>query len=534
MRRSRCSLPRRRPLLPSTCRALFQDPSRCLKPSLVSNAPEYSVSELAGNIKRTIEESFGRVRVRGELGRVTIARSGHAYLDLKDDRAVINSIMWKGTVSKLSMRPEEGMEVIVEGKMSTYPGRSNYQLIIDRMELAGEGALMALLDKRKKALAAEGLFAEDRKQPLPFMPRTIGVVTSPTGAVIRDILHRLEDRFPVHVLVWPVLVQGDKAAAQIAGAITGFNHADGFARPDVLIVARGGGSLEDLWCFNEEVVVRAAANSSIPLISAVGHETDTTLIDYVSDTRAPTPTGAAEVAVPVRDDLLEMVADLGLRAVRGLRRSVGDRDLRLRGARLPSLSSVLADKRIRFDRAVLPSPTQLFDKKLTQVARQHLAHPRDRLAGLQVKLDGLSSRLIAISRNRYRRLQDQLAALSARLSPVPIQRQAATQSQTLNRATQALAAAGTRRVEADRLRLERASALLNAYSYQGVLARGYALVTDADGTVVRSSETSEAGEAVTLSFADGQRAAVIDGETSRRKVVKRKSAPPQTPQQSLF
>ncbi|MGB3455807.1 MAG: exodeoxyribonuclease VII large subunit, partial [Litorimonas sp.] len=282
----------------------------------LSNVPEFTVSELAGNVKRTIEEAFGRVRVRGELGRVTIARSGHAYLDLKDDRAVINSIMWKGTVSRLSLRPEEGMEVIVEGKMSTYPGRSNYQLIIDRMELAGEGALMALLEKRKKALAAEGLFAAERKRDLPFLPRTIGVVTSPTGAVIRDILHRLEDRFPVHVLVWPVLVQGDRAAQQIADAIKGFNSGTGFPRPDVLIVARGGGSLEDLWCFNEEVVIRAAAASDIPLISAVGHETDTTLIDYVSDKRAPTPTGAAEVAVPVRDDLLEFVADLGLRAMR--------------------------------------------------------------------------------------------------------------------------------------------------------------------------------------------------------------------------
>ncbi|MGB6317876.1 MAG: exodeoxyribonuclease VII large subunit, partial [Litorimonas sp.] len=302
----------------------------------LSNAPEFTVSELAGNVKRTIEEAFGRVRVRGELGRVTIARSGHAYLDLKDDRAVINSIMWKGTVSRLSLRPEEGMEVIVEGKMSTYPGRSNYQLIIDRMELAGEGALMALLEKRKKALAAEGLFAAERKRDLPFLPRTIGVVTSPTGAVIRDILHRLEDRFPVHVLVWPVLVQGDRAAQQIADAIKGFNSGTGFPRPDVLIVARGGGSLEDLWCFNEEVVIRAAAASDIPLISAVGHETDTTLIDYVSDKRAPTPTGAAEVAVPVRDDLLEFVADLGLRAMRGLRRSVADRQLRMNGARLPS------------------------------------------------------------------------------------------------------------------------------------------------------------------------------------------------------
>lgn len=467
----------------------------------MDNAPEFTVSELAGNIKRTIEESFGRVRVRGELGRVTIAKSGHCYLDMKDDRAVINSIIWKGTMSRLSMRPEEGMEVIIEGKMSTYPGRSNYQLVIEKMELAGEGALMALLERRKKAFAAEGLFDADRKRALPFMPKVIGVVTSPTGAVIRDILHRIEDRFPVHVLVWPVLVQGDKAAAQIAGAITGFNHGAssaqaGFPRPDILIVARGGGSLEDLWCFNEDIVVRAAANSKIPLISAVGHETDWTLIDYVSDKRAPTPTGAAEVAVPVRDDWLETVADLGLRLMRGLRRSVNDHEVRLRGARLPHRNTVLGPPTQRLDTARLPSLTRLLDPK-------------------RMRLSAFGSRLV----------DGGLAQLKRRTQD---------QAQRLTRVQGSLQASALRGLTDRRNRLDRAASLLDAYSYQGVLKRGYALVTDADGGVIRSAKTPAPGQAVTLRFADGKRAAVIDGATARKKPAKKQSQSPDSPQASLF
>ena len=268
-----------------------------------SNQPDLTVSELAASLKRTIETNFDRVRVRGELGRVTIARSGHMYADIKDDKAVLNSVMWKGQVDKLPFRPEEGLEVIAEGKLSIYAGRSNYQLIASSMRPAGAGALMQLLEERKKKLAAEGLFDPQHKKKLPFLPATIGVVTSPTGAVIRDILHRVADRFPVRVILWPALVQGDLAAGQIEAGIRGFNALKPADKPDVLIVGRGGGSIEDLWPFNEEAVVRAAFESEIPLISAVGHETDTTLIDYVSDARAPTPTGAAEIAVPVRADL---------------------------------------------------------------------------------------------------------------------------------------------------------------------------------------------------------------------------------------
>jgi len=429
-----------------------------------TNAHEYSVSELAFSLKRTVEDTYGRVRVRGELGRVVIAKSGHMYVDIKDDKAVIASIMWKGSVSRLPVRPEEGMEVVVEGKLSTYPGRSQYQLVIDKLEPAGVGALMALLEKRKKEFAKEGLFDEDRKVELPYLPQTIGVVTSPTGAVIRDILHRIKGRFPVRVLVWPVLVQGDKAADQISAAITGFNHMEGVVRPDVLIVARGGGSIEDLWCFNEENVVRAAAGSTIPLISAVGHETDWTLIDYVADERAPTPTGAAEIAVPVRAELIDTVDDYALRLRRGLTQSVERKGLGLKAAKLPKLD------------AVLSAPHQRLD-----------------LAASRLRPDALT--------------QD----LSRR----------AEKLQTLSRDT---AQAMKRLLERSTERLSRAGTLLEAYSYQGVLARGYALVTDAGGKVVRKGKPLKAGEAVKLTFADGPRRAVIDGAVKRPKPKRKISA----------
>ncbi|MGI3187389.1 exodeoxyribonuclease VII large subunit, partial [Nioella aestuarii] len=282
------------------------------------NAPEFTVSEISGAVKRTIEGNFSHVRVRGEVGRLSRPRSGHIYLDLKDDRSVLASVIWKGVSSRLATQPEEGMEVIATGRLTTFPGQSKYQLVIEDIRPAGMGALMAMLEKRRAALAAEGLFDEARKQKLPFLPEVIGVVTSPSGAVIRDILHRLRDRFPRKVLIWPVAVQGAKCAPEVAAAIRGFNAfpAGRLPRPDLIIVARGGGSLEDLWGFNEEAVVRAAAESEIPLISAVGHETDTTLIDHASDRRAPTPTAAAEMAVPVRLDLLNWVGDQGARATR--------------------------------------------------------------------------------------------------------------------------------------------------------------------------------------------------------------------------
>ena len=485
----------------------------------ISNTPEYTVSELAFSLKRTVEETFGHVRVRGELGRVTVAKSGHCYLDVKDDKAVINSIIWKGVMNRISMYPEEGMEVICEGKLSTYPGRSNYQLIIEKMELAGAGALMALFEKRKKMLAAEGLFAAERKRELPFMPKTIGVVTSPTGSVIRDILHRIEDRFPSHVLVWPVLVQGDRAAEQIASAINGFNNAEGFTRPDVLIVARGGGSMEDLWCFNEEIVARAAANSDIPLISAVGHETDWTLIDFVADYRAPTPTGAAEVAVPVREDWLETIADYGLRISRGLRRNVNEKKTALSAARLPRLEGVIAAPQQRLDLAVvrLPRPDRLFEP-----LRQRLALAASKVPTLGRLLDGPKNKL---------------GMVAARLRPEPIKQSTVRQGQMLSQISGRTEQAIKRKLDQDRQRLAKAAQLLDAYSYQGVLERGYALVQNQAGDVVRSKGKVKAGEGVTLTFADGKRHAVIDGKGKVVKAkLKKKPLKPATsiPQGDLF
>ena len=307
---------------------LFEDDS----PGPGGNAHEFTVSELSGAVKKTIESEFGYVRVRAEVGRVSRPRSGHMYFDLKDDRSVLAAVSWKGQVARMQVQPEEGMEVIATGRMTTFPGQSKYQMIVDNVEPAGAGALMALLEKRKAMLQAEGLFAAERKRPLPYLPRVIGVVTSPSGAVIRDILHRLRDRFPVHVLIWPVAVQGQKCAPEVAAAIAGFNRltpSGAVPRPDLLIVARGGGSIEDLWGFNEEIVARAAAGSEIPLISAVGHETDTTLIDFVSDRRAPTPTAAAELAVPVRSELLGWAADMQARLIRAQGQAVLSRRQRL-------------------------------------------------------------------------------------------------------------------------------------------------------------------------------------------------------------
>jgi exodeoxyribonuclease VII large subunit len=359
------------------------------------------------------------------------------------------------------------------------------------MELAGAGALMALFEKRKKMLASEGLFAPERKRELPFLPKTIGVVTSPTGSVIRDILHRITDRFPSHVLVWPVLVQGEKAAEQITAAIKGFNEAEGFPRPDVLIVARGGGSMEDLWCFNEETVARAAANSEIPLISAVGHETDWTLIDFVADYRAPTPTGAAEVAVPVRADWVETVDDYGLRLLRALRRTTTERATTLRAARLPRIDTVLAPARQRLDsnRASLPPISRLLDPKKNALARQGQA--------LQ-------------SAMRFTK-QRQISKLSQ-------------QSETLTRYGRSAQSALQRQLETQSRRLDRAGKLLDAYSYKGTLDRGFALVRDEAGTVIRSKTAASSGQAVSLTFADGELGAVITGGTALK--APRKSAKP--------
>jgi exodeoxyribonuclease VII large subunit len=336
------------------------------------NAAPFTVSELAGRLKRTVEDAFGFVRVRGEISGWKRAASGHCYLCLKDDKAVLDGVLWKATAAGLPFRPEDGIEVVATGKLTTYPGRSRYQIVVERLELAGQGALMALLDKRRRALAAEGLFDEARKKKLPFHPRVIGVVTSPTGAVIRDILHRLADRCPSHVVVWPVPVQGEGAAPQIAAAVRGFDAlpAGGpVPRPELVIVARGGGSIEDLWAFNEEEVVRAVAACSIPIISAVGHETDTSLCDFAADVRAPTPTAAAEIAVPVRGDLLGNLRELGFRIERCARRAFdrGTEQLETSLRRWPAREALLAPQQQRLD--------DLADR-LPRALRTELSHAR--------------------------------------------------------------------------------------------------------------------------------------------------------------
>jgi len=439
-----------------------------------ANLPELSVSELAQAVKRTMETTFDRVRVRGELGRVLIAKSGHLYVDLKDENATISTVMWKTNVQGLSFRPEEGLEVVAEGRLSTYPGRSQYQLIAERMAPAGVGALLAQLEKLKQKLAGEGLFAPERKKAIPYLPAVIGVVTSPTGAVIRDILHRLGERFPRKVLLWPVLVQGPEAAGQVARGIEGVNKLEGRLRPDVLIVARGGGSIEDLWAFNEEIVVRAAAASAIPLISAVGHETDTTLVDFASDKRAPTPTAAAEMAVPVRADLIQRATTLEGRLKNGLIRGLDKRRTELRAAsgRLPRLETLFQ------------IPQQRFDRASERLAASLVANTR----AAQSKLDRIAARLRAeaLAQDIMRR-RKKLMHCAARIAP-----------------------AMQRNLVTHRKHLDASARMLESLSHKSVLARGFVMVHREDGVLVRAAKELSPGDAVELTFADETQRAVID------------------------
>ncbi len=508
-----------------------------------TNVPEFTVTELSGRIKRTLEDAYGYVRVRGELGRVTKAGSGHVYLDLKDDRAVLSSVIWKGAAARIPIKPEQGMEVIATGRLTTFPGQSRYQLVIDTLEPAGAGALMALLEKRKKELAAEGLFDEGRKKPLPFLPQVIGVVTSPSGAVIRDILHRLRDRFPTHVIVWPTVVQGEGAAPKIVAGIEGFNalRPDGpIPRPDVLIVARGGGSLEDLWCFNDESVVRAAAASDIPLISAVGHETDTTLIDFAADRRAPTPTAAAEMAVPVRLELLQDVEGKGARLANAAMRLAEQRGLRLvaaaRGLGRPQALIEPAEQRVdrateRFQGAV----TARFDRASARLdaaaAGMRPGRLRDRVGAARDRLTGAATRLQSAPLRRVDQASDRLRA--ARLHLGPLKRRTADGLERISGLARRLGVSGkTQLADRDR-RLRDASRLLESFSYRSVLARGFALVRDEEGAVLRSAEALGAGDRVRLTFEDGDvRATVEEGRASAVKPTRKKrDAKPSAPKE---
>lgn len=486
--------------------------------TLASNAGEYTVSEISGALKRTVEDAFGFVRVRGEIsGYRGPHSSGHCYFSLKDERARIEAVVWRGSFAKLKFKPEEGMEVIATGRITTFPGASKYQIVIEAIEPAGAGALMALLEARRKAFTEEGLFDAGRKVRPPFLPRVIGVVTSPTGAVIRDILHRLTDRFPVHVLVWPVRVQGEESAAEVAAAVAGFNALtpDGrIPRPDVLIVARGGGSLEDLWGFNDEKVVRAVAASTIPVISAVGHETDTTLIDFVADIRAPTPTAAAEIAVPVRSELLAIVDDRARRHFAALRRLLDARraEMRALSRAMPGPTDLVAPSRQRFDLA----STRLSNALSAAIATHRLS--------LQKSSGRLRPWVLALPARRR-----QFAQCGKRLTPAILVRAAQAHRKDLDEAASRLPPLYRRSVAGRRERLDGAWKLIEALSHQGVLARGFVLVRDGRGKAVTRAGQVASGEALTLTFADGDVGAVVAGPAAARPAPKPKRSGPKDP-----
>ncbi|THD64685.1 exodeoxyribonuclease VII large subunit [Phenylobacterium sp.] len=472
-------------------------PPETSAPQEDGNAKPYSVSELAFALKRTLEDAYGFVRLRGEISKVTHHSNGHVYLTLKDERAAIDGVVWKGQVRGLGTRPEQGLEVIVTGKITAYPAGSRYQIVIETMEAAGVGALLAQLERLKARLAGEGLFAAERKQPLPAMPAVVGVITSPTGAVIRDILHRIRDRWPCRVIVWPVVVQGEAAAAQVCAAIRGFDALDGtgaIPRPDVLIVARGGGSVEDLWAFNDEALARTVAACTIPLISAVGHETDTTLIDFVSDRRAPTPTAAGEMATPVLAELKALVGDLSARMHRCGGRAVEDRRGRVAAA----------------ERALKRVPD------LVRLAEQ--------------RFDIVSGRLAAgLARNAAVHERD-LVRASARLSPLLLQRPQAVQRQRLEGVAARLEPGVRRGLERATERLGALAKLYASVDPDRPLQRGFARVTRADGSIVHAGAALASGEAVAIKFGDQvTRQAVIEGaaaETPAPHAVAPKPAKP--------
>jgi exodeoxyribonuclease VII large subunit len=459
-----------------------------------TNATAYSVSELAFALKRTLEDAYGFVRLRGELSKVTFHSNGHVYLSLKDDKACIDGVVWKSSVRGLAVRPEQGLEVIVTGKVTTYPMGSRYQIVIETMEAAGLGALLAQLERLKAKLQAEGLFEASRKRALPSMPSVVGVITSPTGAVIRDILHRIRDRWPCRVVVWPVVVQGEAAAGQVCAAIEGFNAAEAggaIPRPDVIIVARGGGSVEDLWPFNDETLARTAAASAIPLISAVGHETDTTLIDFVSDRRAPTPTAAAEMATPVLSELKAAVADYERRLAR-----CGGRVLEEGRARLVSAARAL------------PRPAEL-------------------IGMAQQRFDLASGRLGAALERNAAVHERELVRAGARLSRTVLDRKVAEQTKRLSEFN--LRFNRTVRITFDReeLRIANLGKLLASLNPDTPLDRGFARVHHADGSLARSAAALASGEAVTLHFRDGERGAVVDGTPTPKPPRAKPKAPDQ-------
>jgi len=461
----------------------------------LGNLPEFTVSELSARLKRTVEDAFPFVRVRGEISRVTRNANGNCYFDLKDENAVLAAVVWKLGWARLKIKPEQGLDVVCTGRLTTYQGQSRYQLVVERIELAGIGALMAMIEERRKRLAAEGLFDAARKRPLPYLPDVIGVVTSPTGAVLRDIMHRLMDRFPRRVILWPVMVQGERAAAEITAAIRGFDAlmvGGRIPRPDVIIVARGGGSVEDLLAFSEEIVLRAVADCTIPIISAVGHETDTTLIDFVSDRRAPTPSAGAEMAVPVRRELSESVAGFGERLSHTVERLFGDRRRTLvaLARALPRADSLFALPRQRYDASA---------ERLKSALGQNLQRHAVRLSRSGALL---RPRIVADAIGRHGKAIDGLG-------------------NRLDRAYRARIGLGARQLHA-------CARVLDSVSYRAVLERGFALVRGARGELRRRAAEIAPGEKLQLVFADAEARVTADGKTAVRR------GPPKPGQGELF
>ena len=480
-----------------------------------TNALEFTVSEISGAIRRVIEGEFGHVRVRGEVGRVSRPRSGHIYLDLKDDRNVLSGVIWKGTAVRLRTQPEEGLEVIVTGRLTTFGGQSRYQIVIDDIQPAGIGAIMAMLEQRRKMLDAEGLFAPERKKDLPFLPEVIGVITSPSGAVIRDILHRLRDRFPRRVLIWPTAVQGESCAPEVTRAIQGFNRlpANGaIARPDLLIVARGGGSIEDLWGFNEESVVRAAAASEIPLISAVGHETDTTLLDFAADRRAPTPTAAAELAVPVRLELVTQIDGIDVRQTRAMTQALAVRRQRLmdlgRALSRPEALTSAASQRLdlwgeRLPKALVASIQR---RRVRLAGVSSLIHPAAlsrSLADRRWRVAQAGNRLVPGLQRSFRDLRRLLEQGATRLRSSTLQRDLEQKRASCNQIVARLMTAAPAVISGCATRLQGVERLRQTLGYAATLKRGYAVVRG-DGVVVTTRAKAKESAALEIEFSDGK------------------------------
>jgi len=484
-------------------------------PGTGSNAPEFTVSELSGAVRRLVEGEFSHVRVRGEIGRVSRPRSGHVYLDLKDDRNVLSGVIWKGTATRMRTKPEEGLEVIVTGRITTFGGQSKYQIVIDDIRPAGVGAMMAMLERRRKELEAEGLFAEEGKKPLPFLPDVIGVITSPSGAVIRDILHRLRDRFPRRVLVWPVAVQGERCPAEVARAIQGFNGlpANGeIARPDLLIVARGGGSIEDLWGFNEESVVRAVAASDIPLISAVGHETDTTLIDFAADCRAPTPTAAAELAVPVRLELVARLEAVDARQARAMTQAINLHAQRLLdiSRALPRAEALMSAASQRLDlwsgRLPRALATVARERRLRLVEANSLLHPATlarSIADRRRLMEQAGGRLAPGLRRSLRDLRRVLEQRSVFLRTSRPQSDVERKRASLDQFSARLETAASLRIDGWSRRLDALERLRQTLGYAATLRRGYAVVRG-NGVVVTTKAGAQASAGLEIEFSDGK------------------------------